>query len=129
MFRNLWEHIGKKLPKKNVAAAGQILSIHKAFRPQLVTALSGTLRTLCADIPRLDRCRHPCTPVLHHRLLQYCYVEAGIRCPSSSGYMRLRRSMVLQRSINGRFDLFRNYSVHGEPLDRPNTLLIGQRTT
>ncbi len=25
---------------------------------------------------------------------------------------------------NGRFELFRNYSEHGEPLDRPNTLLI-----
>uniref|UniRef100_E6PG78 Type III restriction enzyme, res subunit n=1 Tax=mine drainage metagenome TaxID=410659 RepID=E6PG78_9ZZZZ len=119
MFRNLWEHIGKKLPKKNVKAAGQLDP--QNLPPQLVTALTALYG--------------------HYAQTYQAWADAEIRVPPCfiivcnntatsklvydfvSGYTR-EAVDGSETFHNGRFELFRNYSEHGEPLDRPNTLLI-----
>lgn len=119
MFRNLWEHIRKDLPKKNVKAAGQLDP--QGLPPQLVTALTALYG--------------------HYAKTFKAWSDAGIRVPPCfiivcnntatsklvydfvSGYTREAADGSATFN-NGRFELFRNYNEHGDPLARPNTLLI-----
>lgn len=119
MFRNLWDHIGKKLPKKNVKAAGQLDP--QSLPPQLVTALSALYGHYAQTYRAWVDAAIPVPP---------CFIIVCNNTATSklvfdfvSGYTR----EVADGSStfhNGRFELFRNYSEHGEPFDRPNTLLI-----
>ena len=120
MFRNLWEHIGKKMPKKG-RGHGKTLD-PLSLPPQLQTALEALYG--------------------HYEKTFRLWEENGIRVPPCfiivcqntaisklvydfiSGFQRQNDdgTSILQ---NGRFPLFRNFdSTTGEPLARPNTLLI-----
>ena len=119
MFRNLWEHIGKKLPKKNVRAAGQLDP--QSLPPQLVTALTALYG--------------------HYAQTYQAWADAGIRVPPCfiivcnntatsklvydfvSGYTREAADGSVT-PFQGRFELFRNYDDYGNPLARQNTFLI-----
>ena len=118
MFRKLWAHIGKKMPKKGRG---------KARRPRPAQS---------AHAPA-DRARGLYG---HYEKTFELWQEARIRClrasslsartlrsrssstttfPGSCG--ERRRSTSLE---NGRLALFRNFDEHGNPYPRPRTLLI-----
>ena len=118
-FRNLWEHIGKRMPKKGRGKA-------KALDPlSIPVELQTALEALYG----------------HYEKTYALWDEAGIRVPPCfiivcnntstsklvydyiSGFHRENEdgSTTLE---NGRLELFRNFNEHGDPLPRPRTLLI-----
>ncbi|MGK2872737.1 MAG: BPTD_3080 family restriction endonuclease, partial [Alphaproteobacteria bacterium] len=119
MFRNLWEHIGKRMPKKGRGKAGQLDPL--SIPVELQTALQALYG--------------------HYEKTFALWQDAGIRVPPCfilvcnntatsklvfdyiSGFQREHDdgSTTLQ---NGQLALFRNFDEHGNPLARPNTLLI-----
>ena len=119
MFRNLWDYIGKKLPKKG-RGGGKVLD------PQsLPTELLSALEALYG----------------HYKKTYDMWAEASIGIPPVfivvcnntatselvykyvSGFDRENDdgSVTLE---NGRLELFRNYDEYGSRLARPNTILI-----
>jgi type III restriction enzyme len=120
MYRNLWEHIRAKMPKKGRGSAGSLNPLE--LPPPLMTALDALYghyvktfdlwQNVGIKVP-------PCFIVVCNNTstskLVYDYV---------SGFQRANQdgSTTLE---NGRLALFRNFDdVTGNPLPRPNTLLI-----
>jgi type III restriction enzyme len=120
MYRDLWVHIAKKMPKKGRGKAKSLDP--QSLPPQLLTALEALYG--------------------HYQETYELWEKAGIRVPPCfiivcqntaisklvydyiSGYIRENDdgTTVLE---NGRLPLFRNFDeTTGEPLARPNTLLI-----
>jgi type III restriction enzyme len=119
MFRNLWENIRKDMPKKGRGKADVLDPL--ALPTRLQTALSALYG--------------------HYDKTYKLWKDAGIRVPPCfivvcnntstsklvydyiSGFHRQNDdgSTTLE---NGRLALFRNFDEHGNPLARPNTLLI-----
>jgi len=118
-FRNLWEHIGKKMPKKGRGTAGELNPL--AIPTELQTALEalyGHYAKTFAKWQEADVGVPPCFIVVCNNTatskLVYDYI-AGFQQQREDG------STILQ---NGRLELFRNFDQHGNALGRPNTLLI-----
>jgi len=119
MYRNLWEHIGSKMPKKG-RGKGNILD-PLSLPPQLQTALEALYG--------------------HYEKTYELWQRAGIRVPPCfivvcnntstsklvydyiSGFLRENEDGS-QTLVEGRLKLFRNFDEHGNPFARPNTLLI-----
>jgi type III restriction enzyme len=119
MFRNLWEHIRAKMPKKGRGKGGALDPL--SLPPQLQTALEALYG--------------------HYEKTYRLWEDAGIGVPPCfivvcqntaisklvydfiSGFQRQNDdgSTTLE---NGRLALFRNFDEHGNPYPRPNTLLI-----
>ncbi len=119
MFRNLWENIRKDMPKKGRGKADVLDPL--ALPARLQTALQALYG--------------------HYEKTYKLWEDAGIRVPPCfivvcqntsisklvydflSGFHRQNEdgSTTLE---NGRLALFRNFDEHGNPLPRPNTLLI-----
>jgi type III restriction enzyme len=119
MFRNLWENIRDQMPKKGRGKGGQLDPL--ALPARLQTALEALYG--------------------HYQKTYELWEKAGIRVPPCfiivcnntsaskllydyiSGFQRKNDdgSSTLQ---NGRLPLFRNFDENGNPLARPNTLLI-----
>ncbi len=119
MYRNLWENIRRDMPKKGRGKAGALDPL------ALPTRLQTALQALYG----------------HYEKTFHLWEEAGIRVPPCfiivcnntsisklvydyiSGFQRENDdgSTTLE---NGRLALFRNFDEHGNPLARPNTLLI-----
>lgn len=119
MFRNLWEHIGKSLPRKNVKAAGQLDP--QSLPPQLVTALTALYGHYAKTSKAWSDAAIPVPP---------CFIIVCNNTATSklvydfvSGYTR-DAADGSTTFHNGRLELFRNFNEHGDPLARPNTLLI-----
>ena len=122
IFRNLWDHIGKKMPKKGRGAGATLDPM--TLPSELQTALEAlyghyekTFRLweqAGIDVP-------PCFIVVCNNTatskLVYDYI-AGFRRDSGNGAGTFQ---------NGRLELFRNFDAAGEPLPRPRTLLIDSR--
>lgn len=119
MFRNLWEHIGKKMPKKGRGKA-------EALNPlDLPTQLQTALQALYG----------------HYEKTYALWQGAGIKVPpcfivvcNNTATSKLVYDYICgfqrqhpdgsSRHEFGRLPLFRNVDEHGNPLPRPNTLLI-----
>jgi len=118
VFRELWAHVGKDLPK---SARGV-----SSFDPlSLPTKLKTALDALYG----------------HYKQTFDLWVEGGIKVPPCfiivcqntsisklvydyiSGFERENEDGSSE-VINGRLELFRNYNEHGDPIARPSTLLI-----
>ena len=119
MFRDLWEHIGKKMPKKGRGKAKDLDPL--SLPPQLQTALDALYG--------------------HYKQTFELWQEAGVRVPPCfivvcqntaisklvydyiSGFTKTNEdgSATFEQ---GRLALFRNFDEHGNPMARPNTLLI-----
>ena len=119
MFRNLWEHIGKKMPKKRRDRDNPLDPL--SIPPPLQTALDALYG--------------------HYEKTYQLWEKAGIRVPPCfivvcnntstsklvydyiSGFLRENDDGSMT-PIAGRLPLFRNFDEHGNPFPRPNTLLI-----
>jgi type III restriction enzyme len=119
MFRNLWENIRKDMPKKGRGKAGGLDPL--ALPARLQTALQVLYG--------------------HYEKTYDLWVEAGVDVPPCfiivcnntstsklvydyiSGFHRSNDDGSIT-FVNGQLHLFRNFDEHGNPLARPNTLLI-----
>ena len=119
MFRNLWEHIRSKMPKKGRGKANVLDPL--SLPPQLQTALEA----LYGHYEKTYRLWEkeginvpPCFIVVCNNTstskLVYDFIS-GFQRQNDDG------STMLE---NGRLALFRNFDEHGNPFPRPNTLLI-----
>ncbi|AGA92077.1 Type III restriction enzyme, res subunit [Thioflavicoccus mobilis 8321] len=119
MFRNLWEHIRAKMPKKGRGKAASLNPLD--LPPQLQTALDALYG--------------------HYQQTFDLWSKAGISVPpcfivvcnntSTSKLVYDFISGFVQKNddgsgtpVPGRLELFRNQDEHGNPLPRPRTLLI-----
>src|SRR5437016_4302106 len=119
MFRNLWEYIRTKMPKKGRGKSAELNPL--SLPPQLQTALEALYghykktfelwRDFGIQVP-------PCFIIVCNNTstskLVYDFIS-GFHRVSEDGSTTLE---------NGRLALFRNFDEHGNALARPNTLLI-----
>jgi len=118
-FRNLWEHIGKRMPKKGRGKSGGLdpLSIPVELQTALEALYGHYEKTFelwqkeGIDVPPcfIVVCNNTATSKLIHDFI------AGFERENGDG------STVLE---NGRLRLFRNFDENGNRLARPATLLI-----
>ncbi len=118
-FRNLWDHIGKKMPKKG---RGQGKTLDPLSIPvELQTALEAlyghyeeTYQLWQASGIKVPPCFIVVCNNTSTSKLVYDYIS-GFRPENQDGSSGF---------VNGRLPLFRNFDEHGNQLARPNTLLI-----
>ena len=119
MYRNLWEHIGKKMPKKG-RISGALLDPLKlpAELQTAMEALYGHYEETSRLWKKADIDVPPCFIVVCNNIVTSRLVRdyiAGFYRDSGDGNRTFH---------NGRLKLFRNYDENGEPLPLPKTLLI-----
>ena len=118
-FRNLWEHIGTRMPRKGRAKSAALdpLSIPVELQTAL-EALYGHYVKVFDQWREADIEVPPCFIVVCNNTatskLIYDYI---------SGFQR-RHEDGSSSLVNGRLELFRNFDEYGTPLARPHTLLI-----
>ena len=120
-FRNLWEHIGKKMPKKGRGKNASPLDPLK-LPVQLQTALDalyGNYEKVFKLWEDAETDVPPCFIIVCNNTstskLVFDYVSGFLWPPQHTGGQRLH---------NGRLPLFRNFDENDVRLDRPRTLLI-----
>ncbi len=122
MFRNLWEHVGKKMPKKGRGAGARLdpMSLPGELQTAL-QALYGHYEKTFELWEQAGIDAPPCFIVVCNNTatskLVYDYI-AGYRREDGDGAGTVQ---------NGRLELFRNFDASGAPLPRPRTLLIDSR--
>lgn len=120
MFRNLWEHIRKDMPKAGRGKGGELDPLKLPVRLQTaLDALYGHYEKTFELWQQAGRTVPPCFIIVCQNTaiskLVYDYV---------SGFER-RNTDGSKNLVNGRLPLFRNYDEStGNALPRPNTLLI-----
>ena len=119
MFRDLWKHIGKKMPKSGRGKGGVLNPLD--LPPQLLTALEalyGHYEKTFKHWQEANMAVPPCFIVVCNNTasskLVYDYIS-GWQQPENDGTSKYQA---------GRLALFSNYDVNGNPLAKPNTLLI-----
>jgi type III restriction enzyme len=118
-FRNLWENIRGKMPKKRREKAGFLDPLDLPV--ELQTALQALYGHYAKTYDLWEKARikvPPCFIVVCNNTstskLVYDYIS-GFQRPNEDGTSTLQ---------NGALELFRNFDEHGNPLPRPRTLLI-----
>jgi len=119
VFRNLWEHIRKDMPKKGRGKAEGLDPLKLPTRLQTaLEALYGHYKQTYDLWQQAGISVPPCFIVVCNNTstskLVYDYIS-GFQRPNGDGSSTLE---------NGRLELFRNFDEHGNPLGRPKTLLI-----
>ena len=114
MYRNLWEHIGTKMPKKGRHKGAQ-LDPHSLPAPlcTALEALYGHYSKTYEDWQQAGTRVPPCFIVVCNNTssskLVYDYI---------SGFHAAPRRRLASRWCDGRLELFRNFDEHGNPLGR-----------
>ncbi len=119
MFRNLWEHIRPKMPKKGRGKAEELDPL--SLPPQLQTALDALYGHYEKTFHLWKNAKvrvPPCFIVVCNNTSTSKLVYDFI-----SGFQR-KNADGSTTPQNGRLPLFRNFDEHGNALGRPNTLLI-----
>ncbi|MEI6847791.1 MAG: DEAD/DEAH box helicase family protein [Chlorobiaceae bacterium] len=121
-FRNLWKHIGKKMPKKGRGKGNVLdpLSIPLELQTAL-EALYGHYKKTYELWQQNGMSVPPCFIVVCNNTSTSKLVYDFI-----SGFYREQADGTKQLE-NGRLELFRNFSNDGEPLAQPRTLLIDSK--
>ena len=119
MFRNLWEHIRAKMPKKGRGKAEGLNPLDLPTQLQTaLEALYGHYEKTFALWAQEKISVPPCFIVVCNNTsaskLVYDYIS-GFQQPHKDGSSKL---------VEGRLPLFRNHDEHGNALGRPRTLLI-----
>jgi len=119
MYRNLWEHIRRKMPKKGRGKSSDLDPL--SLPPQLQTALEALYGHYAKTFDLWEKSGirvPPCFIVVCNNTsaskLVYDFIS-GFHRQNEDG------SSTFQ---NGRLPLFRNFDDYGNPLPRPNTILI-----
>ncbi len=118
-FRNLWEHIRARMPKKGRGKAANLdpLSLPTLLKTAL-EALYGHYKKTFDAMAEAGIEVSPCFIVVCNNTstskLVYDYIS-GFHRENADGSTKLE---------NGRLELFRNFDEHGNPYPRPRTLLI-----
>ncbi|MCX6360882.1 MAG: DEAD/DEAH box helicase family protein [Armatimonadetes bacterium] len=118
-FRNLWEHIRHKMPRKGRGKGGELDP--RKIPMELQTALEALYGHYARTFEHWERQRcavPPCFIVVCNNTAASKLVHDYI-----SGFFGLN-DLGVTELIPGKFPLFRNYDEHGAPLARPRTLLI-----
>ena len=120
IYRNLWDHIGKKMPKKGRGKSDTLDPL--SLPVELQTALDALYGHYKTTFALWQREKIPTPPVFilvcnntSTSKLVYDYVS-GFTRTSEDGKSAVHHA--------GRFELFRNYDESGNRLPRPSTLLI-----
>jgi len=120
-FRNLWEHIGKRMPKKGRGKGATLdpLSIPAELQTALAALYGHYKKTY--DLWSANGIRvPPCFIVVCNNTstskLVYDYISGFEKGADADG--------VTPPPYLGTFSLFSNYNEHGDQLARPRTLLI-----
>ena len=121
MYRNLWEHVRGKMPKKGRGKASKKELDPLALPTELKTALEALYGHYAETYKLWEKAGisvPPCFIVVCNNTstskLVYDYIS-GFHRENDDGSTTLE---------NGRLALFRNFNEHGDPLGRPRTLLI-----
>ena len=119
VFRNLWAHVGKDMPRKGRASGAELDPLKLPLRLQTaLLALYGhydkTFQLWAAHGIAVPPCFIIVCQNTAISKLVYDFVS-GFHRPNDDGSRTLE---------NGRLALFRNFDDDGRPLARPNTLLI-----
>ncbi len=117
IFRDLWEHIGKYMPKKGRTTSDPLL-IHDTLKTALY-ALYKHYQETDAEWQRAGIETPPVFIVVCNNTSTSKLVHEWI-----SGWQRSNEDGEMVFEHHGHLELFRNYDEYGEPLARPNTLLI-----
>lgn len=121
VFRNLWDHIGKKMPKKGAGKSGE-LDPRSQFPDLLATALFSLYSHYEKEYAEWERAGIGVPPVF----IVVCNNTATSRLVYEwiSGFEREVEG-EMQNIHRGNLELFRNYDEHtGTPLPRMNTILV-----
>lgn len=115
-YRELWKHVGPKMPKKGRGKSGELdpLSLPNELQTALEALYGHYAKTFAlweqegVDVPPvfIVVCNNTSTSKLVYDFI--------------SGFIRESDGVWVQ----GRFELFRNYDQYGERFPRPRTLLI-----
>jgi type III restriction enzyme len=119
-FRNLWEHIGRDLPKKGTAKAGEL-------DPRKLPALLQTaLYALYDNYTKFYRAWREEGITVPPVFIVVCANTAVSKLVYEwiSGWERTKEDGERHLEHSGHLELFRNYGDNGVRLARPNTLLI-----
>lgn len=119
MFRNLWEHIRKDMPKSGRGKASKLDPL-KLPAP-LITALEALYGHYKQTFELWQQAKIPVPPCF----IVVCQNTAISKLVYDyiSGFDRDNGDGTTSFE-NGRLDLFRNFDEHGNPIGRPKTLLI-----
>lgn len=121
MFRNLWEHIRKDMPKSGRGKAKNLDPLSLPVRLQTaLEALYGHYEKTFNLWQEYKIKVPPCFIVVCQNTaiskLVYDYISGFEHAPNVDG--------VTPPPFLGKFSLFSNYDQHGNPIPRPRTLLI-----
>lgn len=117
IFRNLWDHIGKEMPKK-----GKTVGDPLAIPDKLKTALHALYKHYSETYDEWERAGIETPPVF----IVVCNNTSTSKLVHEwiSGWTRPNEDGEEIYEHNGHLKLFRNFDEHGNPFPRPNTLLI-----
>jgi type III restriction enzyme len=120
VYRNLWDHIGKRMPKKGAGKSGTLdpLSIPAELQTALYAlyghyeAKFNEWQEVGIDVPPvfIVVCNNTATSKLVYEWI--------------SGFDRANEDGEIVNKHKGHLELFQNYDEHGNRLSRFNTLLI-----
>jgi type III restriction enzyme len=119
-FRNLWEHIGKKMPKKGRGKAGQTLD-----PLSLLAELQTALEALYGHYQKTDEMWQQAGISIPPVFIVVCNNTSTSKLVHDfiAGFDRVQEDGSVTPHA-GRLPLFRNYDQQGNRLARPRTLLI-----
>jgi len=119
MFRNLWDHIGKKMPKKGRGKNENLDPL--SLPPQLQSALDALYGHYDKTFQLWQQAGTPAPPCF----IVVCQNTAISKLVYDfiSGFNRANNDGSTT-PVPGRLALFRNFDENGTPFARPNTILI-----
>ena len=123
IYRDLWEHIGKRMPKKGAAKSGDLDPLAATFPAELQTALYALYSHYVKTYEAWRQAGIDTPPVF----IVVCNNTATSKLVYEwiSGFEREDEDKTLRFRHAGHLELFRNYDEHlGERLTRFNTLLV-----
>ena len=120
MFRNLWEHIRKDMPKKGRGKGGELDPLKLPTRLQ--TALEALYGHYEKTFELWEEARHQRAALLHRRLPEHRRSRSWSTTSSPASSARTRTARRRWRTGASRCSA--TSTRHGNPLPRPNTLLI-----